>query len=226
MARILIRAAEIGRTHTGQAFAGTENVLRAMIEDGDGVAAHVLDKLGVAERIAARLDEIMRSPIGTRVGRALRAARTCVPHELPGRQQLRTLLHIEELQKQHDLHPNGSTAHAQLICDVFWRQTSLKPLEQLDLPRGRWPQAKRLLSLCACLRQSIVSFAVGADMHLTRMYELSQSLRNLERQHSVALVRIPVDLGLAVAVVSGLWRPPPMSYKAARVIRASSFNIA
>ena len=61
MERILSRAAEIGRTHTGRAFAGTENVLRAMIEDGDGIAAHVLQELGVAERVAARLDEIMAS---------------------------------------------------------------------------------------------------------------------------------------------------------------------
>jgi hypothetical protein len=61
MERILVRAAEIGRTHTGQAFAGTENVLRAMIEDDGGIATHVLRELGVAERVASRLDEIMTS---------------------------------------------------------------------------------------------------------------------------------------------------------------------
>jgi hypothetical protein len=61
MEHILIRAAEIGRTHTGQAFVGTENVLRAMIEDDGGIAANVLKELGVAERVAARLDEIMAS---------------------------------------------------------------------------------------------------------------------------------------------------------------------
>jgi ATP-dependent Clp protease ATP-binding subunit ClpA len=61
MQRILIRAAEIGRAHTGQAFVGTENVLRAMIEDDGGIAANVLKELGIAERVAARLDEIMAS---------------------------------------------------------------------------------------------------------------------------------------------------------------------
>jgi ATP-dependent Clp protease ATP-binding subunit ClpA len=61
MEHILIRAAEIGRAHTGQAFVGTENVLRAMIEDDGGIAAKVLKELGVAERVAARLDEIMAS---------------------------------------------------------------------------------------------------------------------------------------------------------------------
>lgn len=61
MERILLRAAEVGRAHTGQAFAGTENVLRAMIEDDGGIAANVLKELGVAGRVAARLDEIMAS---------------------------------------------------------------------------------------------------------------------------------------------------------------------
>jgi hypothetical protein len=61
MERVLLRAAEIGRAHTGQAFAGTENVLRAMIEDDGGIAGRVLRELGVADRVAARLDEIMAS---------------------------------------------------------------------------------------------------------------------------------------------------------------------
>lgn len=61
MEQVLIRAAEIGRAHTGRAFVGTENVLRAMIEDDGGIAAKVLRELGVAERVAARLDEIMAS---------------------------------------------------------------------------------------------------------------------------------------------------------------------
>jgi hypothetical protein len=37
-------------------------VLRALVEDRDGIAAQVLRELGVAERIAGRLDEIMSSP--------------------------------------------------------------------------------------------------------------------------------------------------------------------
>jgi hypothetical protein len=57
----LNRAAEIGRLHTGTPFLGTENVLRALVEDQDGIAAMVLRELGVTERIAVRLDEIMSS---------------------------------------------------------------------------------------------------------------------------------------------------------------------
>jgi ATP-dependent Clp protease ATP-binding subunit ClpA len=61
MQAILTRAAEIGRLHTGEPFVGTENVLRALVADREGIAAQVLNELGVAERIAARLDEIMSS---------------------------------------------------------------------------------------------------------------------------------------------------------------------
>lgn len=61
MERILIRAAEIARAHTGEPFVGTENVLRAMIEEDGGIAANVLKELGVADRVVARLDEIMAS---------------------------------------------------------------------------------------------------------------------------------------------------------------------
>jgi len=61
MKRIFERAAEIGREHTGEPFVGTENVLRALVEDQDGIAASVLQELGVTERIAERLDEIMMS---------------------------------------------------------------------------------------------------------------------------------------------------------------------
>jgi ATP-dependent Clp protease ATP-binding subunit ClpA len=61
MQGILKRAAEIGRLHTGQPFVGTENVLRALVEDREGIAAQVLHELGVADRVAARLDEIMSS---------------------------------------------------------------------------------------------------------------------------------------------------------------------
>jgi hypothetical protein len=61
MEKVLSRAAAIGKAHTGQAFVGTENVLRALVEDDGGIAARVLRELGVSERVAARLDEIMGS---------------------------------------------------------------------------------------------------------------------------------------------------------------------
>lgn len=61
MEKILNRAAEIGKLHTGTPFVGTENVLRALVEDEGGIAARVLRELGVAERVAQRLDEIMSS---------------------------------------------------------------------------------------------------------------------------------------------------------------------
>ena len=61
MQRILSRAAEIGKFHTGKPFVGTENVLRALVEDDDGIAAAALRDLGVADRVAERLDEIMGS---------------------------------------------------------------------------------------------------------------------------------------------------------------------
>ena len=61
MKRIFERAAEIGREHTGEPFVGTENVLRALVEDQDGIAASVLRELGVTDRIAERLDQIMSS---------------------------------------------------------------------------------------------------------------------------------------------------------------------
>ena len=61
MEKILNRAAEIGKLHTGEPFVGTENVLRALVEDEGGIAAQVLRELGVTERVARRLDEIMSS---------------------------------------------------------------------------------------------------------------------------------------------------------------------
>lgn len=61
MQQILTRAAEIGQAHTGAPFVGTENVLRALVEDEDGIAAQVLRQLGVTDRVAARLDEIIGS---------------------------------------------------------------------------------------------------------------------------------------------------------------------
>jgi hypothetical protein len=61
MRAVLARAAEIGAAHSGTPFVGTENVLRALVDDEDGIAASVLRELGVADRIALRLDEIMSS---------------------------------------------------------------------------------------------------------------------------------------------------------------------
>ena len=61
MERVLNRAAEIGKLRTGEPFVGTENVLRALVEDDGGIAVQVLRELGVAERVAERLDEIMSS---------------------------------------------------------------------------------------------------------------------------------------------------------------------
>jgi ATP-dependent Clp protease ATP-binding subunit ClpA len=61
MQEVLSRAAQIGKAHTGEPFVGTENVLRALVEDQDGIAAQVLRELGVTERVAERLDEIMTS---------------------------------------------------------------------------------------------------------------------------------------------------------------------
>jgi ATP-dependent Clp protease ATP-binding subunit ClpA len=61
MTRILDRAAAIGNDHTGRPFIGTENVLRALADDEDGIAGQVLRELGVLERVKSRLDEIMRS---------------------------------------------------------------------------------------------------------------------------------------------------------------------
>lgn len=61
MRRILERAAEIARARTGHSFIGTENVLRALTEEPDGIAGQVLNDLGVIAPVRARLDEIMAS---------------------------------------------------------------------------------------------------------------------------------------------------------------------
>ena len=61
MDRVLMRAAQIGKLHTGTPLIGTETVLRALVEDDNGIAAAVLRDLGVTERVAQRLDEIMSS---------------------------------------------------------------------------------------------------------------------------------------------------------------------
>lgn len=52
----LTKAAET----TGGRVLGTEHLLFALASDSDGIAGQVLNELGVRERVAARLDEIMR----------------------------------------------------------------------------------------------------------------------------------------------------------------------
>jgi hypothetical protein len=42
MANVLRRAAEIGRTPTGSPLVSTESLLRALLEDPDGIAAKLL----------------------------------------------------------------------------------------------------------------------------------------------------------------------------------------
>jgi ATP-dependent Clp protease ATP-binding subunit ClpA len=61
MRRLLGRAAEIGLKHTGTPFIGTENVLRAIVDDDNAIASQVLNELGVLERVRERLDRLMSS---------------------------------------------------------------------------------------------------------------------------------------------------------------------
>jgi ATP-dependent Clp protease ATP-binding subunit ClpA len=50
-------AAELGHT-----YVGTEHVLLALANDGDGLAGRVLAEVGVVDQIRLRLAEIMSSP--------------------------------------------------------------------------------------------------------------------------------------------------------------------
>ena len=61
MRRLLQRAADIGEERTGTRFVGTENILRAIVDDETAIASQVLDELGVLERVRTRLDQIMSS---------------------------------------------------------------------------------------------------------------------------------------------------------------------
>ena len=61
-ANVLERAAAIGLQHTGAPLVGTETVLRALTDDPDGIAAQVLDELGLRNKTRRRLDQILRSP--------------------------------------------------------------------------------------------------------------------------------------------------------------------
>ena len=62
MRTLLARAALIGAQHTGQRLIATETVLRALVDDQDGIAGQVISELGVSEKVRDRLDEIMSSP--------------------------------------------------------------------------------------------------------------------------------------------------------------------
>jgi ATP-dependent Clp protease ATP-binding subunit ClpA len=72
MARLLERAADIGRKHTGKPLVGTETVLRALAEEPEGIAGKVLDELGVRTKTRKRLDELLSDPKYS----VLRASRT------------------------------------------------------------------------------------------------------------------------------------------------------
>jgi hypothetical protein len=61
MRLLLERAADIGKERTGTRFVGTENILRAIVDDECAIASQVLEELGVLERVRARLDQIMSS---------------------------------------------------------------------------------------------------------------------------------------------------------------------
>jgi ClpA/ClpB-like protein len=61
MRRLLERAAAIGEERTGARFIGTENVLRAIVDDEDAIASQVLAELSVLDRVRARLDQVMSS---------------------------------------------------------------------------------------------------------------------------------------------------------------------
>ena len=62
MANLLQRAAETGRKHTGLPLVGTETVLHALTDDPDGIAAQVLDELGIRAKARRRLDQILKGP--------------------------------------------------------------------------------------------------------------------------------------------------------------------
>jgi ATP-dependent Clp protease ATP-binding subunit ClpC len=58
--RILEQAAEEAQAH-GHSYVGTEHLILALIEVGDGVASEALDELGVTEAVRNRVKEIMAS---------------------------------------------------------------------------------------------------------------------------------------------------------------------
>ena len=61
MRRVLERAVAISAERAGTPFLGTENVLRALTEDPDGIAGQVLDQYGVRLKVQKALDVVMSS---------------------------------------------------------------------------------------------------------------------------------------------------------------------
>jgi ATP-dependent Clp protease ATP-binding subunit ClpA len=59
MQRLLERAVAISVERAGAPFLGTENVLRALTEDPDGIAGQVLDLYSVRLKVQQKLDEVM-----------------------------------------------------------------------------------------------------------------------------------------------------------------------
>ena len=57
---VLVLANEVAKRH-GQHFIGTEHLLLALIEEGNGIAAQVLQEVGAADDARARAEEILRS---------------------------------------------------------------------------------------------------------------------------------------------------------------------
>jgi ATP-dependent Clp protease ATP-binding subunit ClpC len=57
---VLALAGEVARRH-GQDFIGSEHLLLALIEDGNGIAAQVLQEVGAAEAARTRTEQILDS---------------------------------------------------------------------------------------------------------------------------------------------------------------------
>ena len=64
-----ISRAEIIAERMGDDFIGTEHLLLAIAKDDSGIAAGVLDELGVRANIQARLESILESDSYNREGR-------------------------------------------------------------------------------------------------------------------------------------------------------------
>lgn len=65
--RVIVRAASEAEAK-GQGFVGTEHLLLAMARDSHGVAAQVLDQLGVREEVLVRLLAVIDSQGGGEAG--------------------------------------------------------------------------------------------------------------------------------------------------------------
>jgi ATP-dependent Clp protease ATP-binding subunit ClpA len=56
--RTLVRAAELSEK-AGQAFIGTEHMMLALAQDSDGLAGHVLDRLGMRDAVRRELENVI-----------------------------------------------------------------------------------------------------------------------------------------------------------------------